>query len=148
MANNYSSWAEEIGPLSETEITWLTNVLDEVWNEVDQGELRDVFGLNLPEDSSYWPGFEWSIENGNLWMGSDEDLDLDNLIAILQAFLRTFRSENDDEGIAIHWAYTCSKLRPGEFGGGVAVITAHDVRVGDICDLEAQLIAEMKGETR
>lgn len=145
MANNYSSWAEEIGPLSEIEIKWLTNVLDEVWNEVDQGELRDVFGLNLPEDSSYWPGFEWSIENDNLWMGDDEALELDNLIAIFQAFLKRFRPS---EVIAIHWAYTCSKLRPGEFGGGVAVITAHDVRVGDICDLEAQLIAEMKGETR
>lgn len=146
MANNYSSWAEEIGPLSEEEAEWLTNVLSaEDWNEIDMEELKNGFGLVLPEYLIYWPGFEWSIENGNLWMGSHEEFDLDNLIAIFQAFLKKFRP---DEVIAIHWAYACSKLRPGEFGGGVAVIAAHDVRVGDICDLEAQLIAEMKGETR
>lgn len=63
-----------------------------------------------------------------------------------KSFLNIFQDicqKSDIEEIVIQGAYTCSKARPGEFGGFVTRITKDKVQSGDIVDLLEQFRKEV-----
>lgn len=55
------------------------------------------------------------------------ELDEDYMIEVLQRFIK--RSEGKLKYITLEGAYTCSKMRPGEFGGFACFITEDDAKV-------------------
>ena len=85
----------------------------------------------IREDQSYELsiGFNYSIdevqypENSNLarvYVGSDESINIDNAANFVQAVLQEF---NMEDLVCIEGAFTCSKPRPGEFGGFALAVT-------------------------
>lgn len=69
-----------------------------------------------------WCTSGW-IENED---GTETEVDEDTLIGCLQGIVQ--RSNGKVPYIYQETAYTCSKMRPGEFGGAAMFITANDVR--------------------
>jgi hypothetical protein len=78
-------------------------------------------------DLDYWPDFDWqlSTEERELWIYSEESGNLNNVATLAQAFLKRFRPSGY---WSFEYAYTCSKPRVGEFGGGGAFITAKEIK--------------------
>jgi hypothetical protein len=100
------------------------------WDDLDVSpEFRAVFPsektfLDLFDDPDF-PEFRANFEalDGNLWVSSD-DADpaaIAELIAKVAPSVLPFGFE---------WAVTCSKLRPGEFGGGFFVIPKEGNLIG------------------
>lgn len=71
---------------------------------------------------------------GALWLYAEEVGEPEHVASVLESFLKKFRPL---ETITFSWAYTCSKLRVNEFGGGAAVVTADGTKF-----LDAQSWAE------
>ena len=69
-----------------------------------------------------------------LCLFSDGNGDLDQVVLLVQKFLRAFRPT---ETWTITYATTCSKPRCGAFGGGAGIITADNIEWRD-----AELIAD------
>ena len=93
---------------------------------------RENFWAGADEDdsdASYWASLEGVAcevtEAGELLVISDEFGSPDAAAGFIQEFLSAFRPA---EGIIFEWAHTATKMRPGEFGGGAAVITAAEIR--------------------
>ena len=62
---------------------------------------------------------DWSVESGYIWFKSEESCDLDLVAAMAEALVEEL---DIDMPFVCSWAYTCSKMRPGEFGGGAFVV--------------------------
>lgn len=135
MANNYILFSEEITDLTAKEKEWLLKVLknmDDVCDDSPDDESAEacvkwILG-ELDEasvDLDYWPDFSWQMENSSLWIYSEEGGNLNNVATLAQAFLKRFRP---NRYWSFEYAYTCSKPRIGEFGGGGAFITAKEIK--------------------
>ena len=128
MANNYLLFSTKV----------LTNLKleEKVFLERCFGD--DPIGLPEEEVPAWEERYELrAIDCQGIWMSgidsffdesdcsltvfSEESGDLEHLLAVLQVFLTKFRPT---EHIVIEWAMTCSRPRPGEFGGGVVLITS------------------------
>jgi hypothetical protein len=126
MANNYMLFSVEVPDLTKEEMTWFKKELlrpsDDEWDKWPENKQKawlkshgDVNEVDL------YPDFEWEIDQNSLILFSEECGNLDQVCSLLQAYLREF----DPKGhIGVEWAVTCSKMRPGEFGGGAVFITA------------------------
>jgi hypothetical protein len=133
MPNYNTHFSEVIPHLTEEERAWLERALQ------DPGELgdqeyeawREEFG-DLFEEPECGHGFGHEFDDdtewGNyLWLYSDDSGSVENVLALVQAFLERFRP---GQTWSITWAQTCSKPLVGEFGGGWAVVTAERVESG------------------
>ena len=115
MANNYTEFSLVVENLTKDEKDWIEK-FHKIWNK-DFCEFIEKFPVN--PDFHY--GFHDEIR-GNTWhiyameSGSPEDV-----CDVLEEFLKNNRS---NKYIAFTWADTCSKPRPGEFGGGAAFVSA------------------------
>lgn len=133
MANNYLSFSEMIYDLNDEEQLWWNFETNAERDDLTEEEFEDLQAqwkeLGGDYEPGLWPGFNWSLERGsgktNLWLYAEEYGDLDNLMALVQEFLATFRP-NDSFGLT--WSEICSKPRIGEFGGGCLFITANEVK--------------------
>ncbi len=125
MANNYEQYSEVIACDNKEQQTWLMD------------ELRRASNTILPEgigDFEEWP------HTNDVWIYAEEfTSNLDDLCAILQKFLKHFEL---DRYIVISTAYTCSKMRIAEFGGGAVGIT-RDTIVG--IDAREYITSLLKG---
>jgi hypothetical protein len=105
MANNYTSFSTTInlpGVTPEEVDAWIEERLPQY------------------DDSDYGAsGFQAQYEDGALWVWDDDGF-TDNVVEFIQETLAKFEIVGT---VVFEYAYTCSKPRPGEFGGGVVLIT-------------------------
>lgn len=108
---------------------------ERAWLRVKQAE-RENFWAGEAEDEAdveYWANLEGvaceATETGDFLVLSEEDGSPDAAAGLIQEFLIEFRPT---EAVIFEWAHTATKMRPGEFGGGAAVITAQEIRWLDI----------------
>lgn len=132
--NSYCSWAEELAQLGPEELAW--------WSAVRHADEARLAELGIDTKDIEWMAPDISIWRDNVWLGSGEVLGLETLVALFQAFLRKFRPT---EFITVRWIYACDELIPGEFGGGIIVISAWGYCVADINDLQPKLIEKLEG---
>lgn len=126
MANNYTQFSFML-PAKGEEGKTAETVLDAYARKMDQ------------DDEEL--GFEYTADPAGIWINSGpESGNPDNVIVALQAVLQNLGTE---KGVWFSWANTCSKLRLDEFGGGGAVVTAHDVIV--TLDYDCQETANTRG---
>lgn len=126
MANNYTQFSEEIVCATEEQAAWL---VAELLKETDDGgpsceaELEGKTRGSLPR----------------VWIHSEEDANLEAMVDVLCEFQNCFKLK---EPITVSWAYTCSKPRLSEFGGGAVV-----VKNGKDHWIDAQSWARKKAES-
>jgi hypothetical protein len=141
MANNYTTWSELVTFNSKEESDWLKSVLyldSKDYPEYHQDHLSesqiisnilaDKFGIRLWGDNTeYYPGFsvEFADDSSEVVLYAEDWGNLDSATTIMQAFLNKFQP---DGYFKIEWADTCSKARPGEFGGGAVFVTAKEIK--------------------
>jgi len=90
-------------------------------DKTEQAEKLVEDFINDPENQSnyYDCFFDYEFNNDGLWIHSEESCNVDAVIDCVQVLL----DELDiDEPVAFSWAYTCSKPRVDEFGGGAACL--------------------------
>jgi len=114
MANNYTQTSFMLTKLNPVESTWLKNAFEENRRKMDEEDNYDDF-----------IGVSYEFEPGegceNLWIYSEEGFMVENLVNLLQTFLKEHRP---NEYISFTWSHTCSKMRLDEFSGGGVFITA------------------------
>ena len=76
------------------------------------------------DDANPFYGFNYSIDDGGVWIWSDESGDVNSTINVIQKYLK---DHSIDGGIYFSWANTCSKPRVDSFSGGECVITGSEV---------------------
>ena len=128
MANNYMQFCVYVPFEHEQEVAWVHahRILSpEEMEDANVDKLSEHFGI--PKEDLLdgpWPPADMSVEADGFYMASEEGANLDAVGLFLSAFLED--NERSDI-IGIEWAEFCSKLRPGEFGGGAMAISAKDV---------------------
>lgn len=107
MANNYLLFSVELPLGSPEEHVWTKRVLDrrELW--CGGGEYS----------------FYYEFDKGSVVLYSEESGNVDDVAQLISRFLRRFHPQSC---FVLQWAMTCSRPRPGEFGGGCCVITKDD----------------------
>ena len=143
MANNYLQFSLLVPLKSKAELNWVAKTFAAITRlfdspgELDEKRARDLGLLGRRIIDEQWDYFDvqWSIEPahddayiGALWIYAEESGNPDQVAAVLETFLKKFRPS---ETIVFSWAYTCSKLRPGEFGGGAALVTVDGTKMLD-----------------
>lgn len=98
MANNYEQFSEMIECHTAIQRKWLLDKLDQ-----EGGDEMKV------SPCEFAPQGETQV-----WVYTDDWADTEELADILQSYLRKF---DLDDHIIISISYSCSKPRPGEFGG-------------------------------
>lgn len=101
MADNYTLFSEVITCKSMEESNWLLEAI-----QTDKTEWGDQC-------------CQAEQQGTDLWIYSEDNCDLEMLAGILMEFQKKFEVK---EAIIVSWAYTCSKPRAGEFGGGAFLI--------------------------
>lgn len=147
MANNYLQFSMSVPMKTQTEEEWcrasLTTLGDFLLGteaDVEQldNELSSVVNEARHKDWTH-QGFEWSISSApdkaeqvaELWLYADESGEPEQVAAFLRAYLMKF---NPGGSLWFSWAYTCSKMRVNEFGGGAVVVTSRRVMFFDAQD--------------
>jgi hypothetical protein len=143
MANNFLQFSLSVPLKTLAEKSWcaetltaFTTLLDLQGSDEDSeaqaklvAQLGDL-GKRVLDEGWYFASFEWSIDDANpkttdsvaeVWISAEESGDPDQVVAFLQAYLQRF---NPTGSLWFSWAYTCSKMRVNEFGGGAAVVRA------------------------
>lgn len=127
MANSYTSFITHLAELTAEEKDWVQQELAtpedfDDWPLPKQQEWTKLHG----KEPEHWPDFQHTLEGDgpDRWILSlffQENGNLDQVCNFIQTFLEKFRPKDCH---SFEWAFTCSKMRAGEFGGGAAFITA------------------------
>lgn len=134
MANNYLQFSELIEHLTDKEYDWCSTQLAKL-----REDYEDDWD-NVPGNFEY----ELSKANGTLWLYSAECCDPEHVAKFVQKFLKLFRPQ---ECFCFNWAETCSKMRPGEFSGGGAFVSAEKIKFfipQELAAKEIKLFEKMK----
>ena len=151
MANNYCQ-ASQLLALDQKGIEWFHKNLETAqvffnasakkWEEfdkdnpahvVEEDNCVEVPKWRLPQVSNVdhedifdfrYCGFSYEIEEDDIWFYDNEYLDIEAVAQIVQLF---FEETGSDDCFTIEAAYTCSKPRPGEFGGAAVFVTADSI---------------------
>lgn len=116
MADNYTQFSFEFATTKEHQ-AWI----DE-WVERRLAQDRD-------EETGYW-GCDFTIEHAatSTLIYAEENGNIDQVVELLHAYMIGC---SITEPIFFEWAATCSKMRPGEFGGGAVIVTPTETRYLD-----------------
>lgn len=159
MANNYLQFSLSVPLKTKAELSWAAKTLAAVTRlfdspgEFDEKRARALgpLGRRIIDEQWDYLDFQWSLEPthnnaqvGSLWLYAEESGNPDQVAAVLEEYLKKF----DPTGvIAFSWAYTCSKLRVNEFGGGAAVVTADGTKTLDAQSWAEDLAAKFVSST-
>lgn len=66
-----------------------------------------------------YSGYDASIEGNKVWIRHEESINQEHVNALVNALVEELEI---DDPVTVSWAYTCSKPRVGEFGGGAFVV--------------------------
>jgi hypothetical protein len=135
MADNYVQFSMAVAKLTVRERKWMKEELRGFYDQsVDDDAAADAFcskwGLDDVED---WPTFdhEFNARDRSVVFYDDGQGNPDHLANFLRAFLENWRQ---DRCLGFEVAYTCSKARPGEFGGAAYWVTARGREVMSTLD--------------
>jgi hypothetical protein len=139
MADNYTLFSSllEMPPEAVAYTVALAGRIDQISDNLDgfreaphaaRDELDQAAIAIIDEgegDFDFYTGAYWeasAIEGKSLlWVRGDEGSNLELVAAVIRSTLIKFALPG---AVSLEWACTCSKMRPGEFGGGAVVITA------------------------
>lgn len=133
MADYYTLWSTIIKDLKEEEHSWLSLIITRINTALEQEDtslfpefLAEHYDL---EDICTEPDIklEQRHQKRDAWFHSDGSSgdELPIHAGIIQEFLKRFRP---DRAHQIHWSAGCSRPIADEaYGGGCAVITAHEI---------------------
>jgi hypothetical protein len=103
---------------------------ERAWIKVQEAERESFWATGFDEDpelQQFWADLEGvefeATENDEFVISSEEGGSPDAAAALVTEFLADHRPQ---ELVVIEWANTASKLRPGNHGGGIAVISAKE----------------------
>ena len=131
MANNCTLFSAELNIATSEERDWLRRAVydpDEMSEAMRVVWLREFGECLLPavlDDDPPWPDFNAAVGEGDLWVWSMDYGDVYNVALLVQVFLARF---DRDDRWGMEWVNTCSKPRPGEFGGGAVFVTKDEMR--------------------
>ena len=108
MANNYCISSSKL-MCPEHENKKVQAIVDRVVKEIEEGK----------HDDWDFCGVDASVEDDGVWFSADESVNLEHMELIARALIEELEI---DEPFYASWAYTCSKPRIDEFGGGAMVI--------------------------
>ncbi|MHA2022802.1 MAG: hypothetical protein ACTSWQ_03985 [Candidatus Thorarchaeota archaeon] len=106
MANNYCEGSSLL-KISEDKISKAQEIIDRVAKELEEDE-----------DFGYC-GCQAEVQTHGVWFHDDESINTEHVEAIARALIEELEI---DEPFYCSWAYTCSKPRIDEFGGGAFAI--------------------------
>lgn len=135
MANNYTLLAIEL-PTTESwdeEYDWLLKTTQQF------EDYEKPFGH---EGGGGWEVTRYENMRGRIFIHSDDSCDLESLAIMLREYLAKF---HPDTILQVEYAFTCSKPRPGEFGGGAFVVSCEDYEFHNAGAWAAELAAEWRG---
>jgi hypothetical protein len=121
MANNYLQYSTNYDfprKVSEEESDKILQIIMKAGAE----EYSSVYDEEIDEDTpleDQYIGTSLDMENSGVWFYAEESGEPNVVIAMIQALQEYFK---DEETHAFSWAYSCSKMRVDEFGGGAAAI--------------------------
>jgi hypothetical protein len=126
MANNYLQYSTQYNFPREVKQEEADEILErimkvgaEVYAEYQLGStVEEEYGEN-PDYTDMYVGTSLEIEQEGVWFYAEEGGEPDVVIAMIQELQNYFE---DDRKHVFSWAYTCSKMRLDEFGGGAAGI--------------------------
>ena len=94
------------------------------------------------EHADEYVGFEDSFEGCSLWIRDDgESFNMDHVVTLAQTLLDDLQIA---EPFVFSWAYTCSKPRVDEFGGGACAVRRGKKPIW--CDARGQVAAQLHEE--
>lgn len=132
MADNYTHFSLMIEAVSKPESDWLLAEFERLDTELDDikkltpKEQKPYGELDETYYNSMGHGFELDFEEDGAWLHDSGGYgDLEQLNEFLRRFLKKFRPK---DSIAYSAAFTCSKPRVGEFGGGQFLITKSKIK--------------------
>lgn len=103
MANNY------------TEASSLIEIPEDKRDQAQQILTRFI----AEQDEDEGTNFDASVEPDGLWIRSNESIDVEQAHLLVKEIVEKL----DLPGVhVVAWADTCSRLRPGEFGGGAFAV--------------------------
>lgn len=170
MANNYVQMyvqMSEVYALTDKQVQWVekflddcrafdgpvdfTEPLDETTNSEDvrrTKRLTKIFGDSHEELENIvvdaLSELNLSKKDKTLWVNGDEYVNVDMVVAVLQAMLKETRDTSFCTGT---WAATCSKPRVGEFGGGWFAVSAKSIDLGNSWDAAEKAVKKMAKKT-
>jgi hypothetical protein len=120
MANNYLTFSFEIVTTPEQR-EWLDKKMVETF------DMPENPGPGFVPTEHQDRGRTFTLEHydNSTVIYAEEYGDTDVLADILQEYMVCFDIE---EPIGVEWAFTFSKMRPDEFGGGAFVVTKDDIQ--------------------
>ncbi len=127
MAEYYTQFSENIPNLSSDEKAWV------------EKELTPP--LTSPDEHECWPRFDWSFEDDDLWISSDENGCPDHVGIFVQRFLAEWRQE---AVFSMTWSSSCSRLLIGTFSGGWLVVSKDEVIYGNAYCEAQQAVQALK----
>jgi len=124
MANNYLQYSTQYNFPREVNQEEADQLLEKmmkagakIYAEEQMGStIEEEYGEN-PDYTDIYVGTSVEIESEGVWFYAEEGGEPDVVIAMLQVLQDFFE---DDRLHVFTWAYTCSKMRLDEFGGGAA----------------------------
>jgi hypothetical protein len=102
--------------------------------------IREAFEID--DDGEGIVGFQTEIWKEGIWLGDDECFNPEHAEVLIRSLVEEL--ELDDVYVC-SWAYTCSKLRIGEFGGGAFAVSRGKNTVWIDAVSEARRIANASG---
>jgi len=106
MANNYCE-SSSMFSLKKNEITTARKIIKEVEEQLEN------------DTAEGYVGFLAIIEADGVWIRAEENINAEHVEILVRRLIDGLKR---DEPFAFSWAYTCSKLRINEFGGGACSI--------------------------
>jgi hypothetical protein len=106
MANNYCEGSSFLD-IPEDKLEKAQEIIDRVEKELEE------------DDECGYCGCQAELEKGGVWFHGDESINPEHVAEIARALVEELEL---DKPFYCSWAYTCSKPRIDEFGGGAFVI--------------------------
>lgn len=139
MADNYVQFSDGL-KVDELDLAWIKAKIEyfenppdddsgAAWDEfIAECEAYEVDGAEEAGRGFKSSGLEFEVDftHSEVIFYSEEYGNWYHAARLVQEL---FRERHPDACWSISWAETCSKARPGEFGGGAAFVTAEDIEV-------------------
>jgi hypothetical protein len=79
----------------------------------------DKFMQQFEDDDDVYCGIQVELESEGVWIYGEESFDSDQAAELVQTLVDELEI---DEPFVFSWAYSCSKMRLDEFGGGACLV--------------------------
>lgn len=117
MADNFMQFSH-VFEVNTRQEAWLRDALENC-PDPDYAECANVDPEDLFSPPCEFEITERDTDRWEVWLSAGDTFDAERLVELLERFTKEC---GYDEVISFSWAYTCSKLRADEFGGGGVAI--------------------------